>query len=80
MKTYTITESKAQLSALVEKVLKTGESVVIGRNGKPMVELKVYQSDHAKNRLGAFSGQIQMADDFDQWDEEEAKAFGILDG
>ena len=79
MKACIIAKCKAWLLALVDKALKTPESLVIGRNGKPMVELKVYRTENAKNRLGAFAGQIQVSDDFDQWDEEEAKAFGIVD-
>jgi prevent-host-death family protein len=38
-KSYTITESKAQLSALVQQVMETGEMVVIGKHGRPMVKL-----------------------------------------
>jgi prevent-host-death family protein len=79
MKTYTITESKAQLSALVERVLKTGEPVVIGRSGQPMVQLVPFRKAPGHNRLGAFAGRIQMSDDFDQWDEPEAKSLGLAD-
>lgn len=79
MKTYTITESKAQLSALVERVLKTGEPVVIGRSGQPMVQLVPFTKVPGRKRLGAFAGRIQMSDDFDQWDEPEAKSLGLAD-
>jgi len=78
MKTWTITESKAQLSALVEQVVTTGRPVVIGRGGKAMVQLVPYGTAHGKNRrLGAFRGQIKMAEDFNSWGEEESRAFGM---
>jgi len=80
MKTYTITESKAQLSALVKQVMETGEMVVIGKQGEPMVKLTRYQPESKPpQRLGAFAGQIKLAEDFDEWGEEEARALGILD-
>jgi len=77
VKTYTISESKAQLSALVEAVVSRGEEVVIGRAGKPMVRLVPYRAAKPGKRLGAFSGRIEIADDFDVWDGPEADAFGI---
>ncbi len=77
MKTYTITESKAQLSALVQQVMETGEAVVIGRNGRPMVQLIPYQANTTVNRIGGFAGRVQMSDDFDTWDTEESQALGL---
>ncbi len=80
MKTYTITESKAQLSALVQQVLETGEAVVIGKHGQPMVKLMPYQAETApKKRLGAFMGQVSISENFDAWSDEEARALGIVD-
>lgn len=80
MKTWTITESKTQLSALVEQVVATGRPVVIGRSGKPMVQLVPYLPQKGANRrVGAFKRRIRMAANFDSWDEEEALALGIKD-
>ena len=79
MKTYTITESKAQLSALVQEVITTGKPVVIGRTGKPMVQLVPYHAPESGKRIGIFQGQITIADDFDKWGEAEAQAFGMRD-
>ena len=78
MKTLTITESKAQLSALVEKVLRTGQPITIGRGGKPMVQLVPFVEVKSNKRLDAFQGQITMAPDYDTWGNEEAHAFGLL--
>lgn len=80
MKTYTITESKAQLSALVEEVATTKRPVVIGRAGKPMVQLVPYQPVKMGRRIGGFEGRIEIAADFDEWGEDEARAFGTLEG
>lgn len=79
MKTYTITEGKAQLSALVKEVLETGKPIVIGRAGSPMVKLVPYQPQPSKNRIGGYEGKIQIAHDFDNWDDEESVALGLKD-
>jgi len=79
-KTFTITESKAQLSALVERVLSSGDPVAIGRGGKPMVQLVRYAPPENKaRRTGAFLGKIKMAGDYDQWSGGESKALGLTD-
>jgi prevent-host-death family protein len=80
MKTYTITESKAQLSALVEEVVQTGQPVVIGRAGKPLVQLVPYAAAPKGKRIGAYSGKIRISPDFDSWDIPEAEAFGMEEG
>jgi prevent-host-death family protein len=79
MKALTITESKAQLSALVEKVVQTGRPVVIGRAGKPLVQLVPYSPASQGKRTGAFRGQIQMTEDYEEWTDEEAAALGLKD-
>jgi prevent-host-death family protein len=80
MKTYTITESKAQLSSLVKQVMETGEMVIIGKHGQPMVKLSPYRpKPNAWQRLGAFKGQIKLSKDYDEWDDEESHALGIQD-
>ncbi|MCC5850750.1 MAG: type II toxin-antitoxin system Phd/YefM family antitoxin [Verrucomicrobia bacterium] len=78
MKTYTITESKTQLSSLVEQVVTTGKPVVIGRHGRPMVQLCVLETKKPQRTLGVYRDEIRLADDYDQWPDEEAKAFGLV--
>jgi antitoxin (DNA-binding transcriptional repressor) of toxin-antitoxin stability system len=79
-KTFTITESKAQLSALVARVVASGEPVAIGRAGRPMVQLVRYAAPGKKpRRLDAFRKKIQMSADFDRWGAEESKALGLTD-
>ena len=78
MEILTITEAKAQLSAVVERVV-NGEEVILGRAGKPVAKVVPYAPSQGDRRLGIFAGQIEIAEDFDTWPEEEARAFGIID-
>jgi len=71
----TITEAKAQLSALVERVL-AGEEIVIGRAGRPVARLIPYRVDAAPRQPGMLEGQIKIADDFDELPADLAESFG----
>jgi prevent-host-death family protein len=71
-----ISEAKAQLSALIEKVL-AGEEVIIGKAGKPVAKLVKYQRSHEQRRPGALKGKITIANDFDELPEDIAEAFGM---
>ena len=71
MKTFTLTESKARWSALVEQVSSTKKPIVIGRAGKPLVQLVPYEPGNQSGRIGCHEGKIELADDFDQWGEKE---------
>ena len=71
-----ITEAKAQLSALIERVSK-GETVVIGRSGKPIAKLVPYYEDRAERVPGALRGKIKIAPDFEKLPEDVAAAFGV---
>jgi prevent-host-death family protein len=75
MKTFTITESKARWSALVEQVSSTKKPIVIGRAGKPLVQLVPYEPGNPSGRIGCHEGKIELADDFDEWGEEESEAW-----
>lgn len=79
MKTLTITESKTRLSSLVDSVVRTGNPVVIGKAGKPMVQLVPYVPGSGGSRLGAMRGRIRKSTDFDSWNGEEALALGLED-
>ena len=73
-----ISEAKAQLSALIEKVM-AGEDVIIGKAGKPVAKLVRYERSEALRRPGALRGKIEIAEDFDELPEDIAKAFGMMD-
>jgi prevent-host-death family protein len=71
-----ISEAKAQLSALVEKVL-AGKEVIIGKAGKPVAKLVRYNHQETDRRPGALKGKIKIASDFDELPSEIANAFGV---
>jgi prevent-host-death family protein len=69
-------EAKTRLSQLVERAA-AGEEIVIARNGTPIVRLvPVAPSGALAGVRGAWSGRVQMADDFDDLPEDIAGAFG----
>jgi prevent-host-death family protein len=57
-------DAKTRLSELVAAA-ERGEEVVIARHGTPAVRLVPVRTEHEPVRLGAFAGQIELADDFD---------------
>lgn len=73
-----ISEAKAQLSALVEKVM-AGQEVVIGKAGKPVAKLVRYDQSEKQRRPGALKGKIKIAADFDELPSDIADAFGMVD-
>ena len=78
MKIYSVTDAKAKLSQVVESVLQ-GEEVIVTKMGKPSVKISAYESNKDNQRLGLMKGQATIPDDFDDWDEEEAKILGIIE-
>lgn len=72
----TITEAKANLSALIEKV-QAGESVIINKAGKPVAVLLSYRDYRKERRPGAYKGRIRIEKDFDELPADIAAAFGL---
>lgn len=71
-----ISEAKAQLSALIEKVM-AGEEVIIGKAGKPVARLVRYKRSEEPRIPGALKGKIKITDDFDELPDDIAEAFGM---
>lgn len=71
-----ISEAKAQLSSLIEKVMK-GQEVIIGKAGKPVAKLVRYERSEEPRRPGALRGKIKISDDFDRLPQDIAEAFGM---
>lgn len=72
METVTVSEAKASLSRLLQRVL-DGEEVAIGRRGRPEVVLRRYaSSDDAPRPLGEYEGPYRLEDDFFEADAEIA--------
>ena len=76
MQITNISEAKASLSKLIEKVLK-GDEVIIGKAGKPVAKLVPYNLETSPRELGVghWQGQIWMADDFDDLSEDILQLF-----
>jgi len=71
-----VTEAKAQLSSLLERVC-AGEEVIIARAGKPIARLVPYHAEPGPRTPGALKGRIRVAEDFDQLPPDIAEAFGL---
>ncbi len=71
-----ISEAKAQLSSLIEKV-KAGEEVIKGKAGRPFIRLVKFEIKDVRRTPGALKGNITIAEDFDDLSSDIAKAFGM---
>lgn len=76
MRIVNISDAKASLSKLVERVL-AGDEVVIGKAGVPVARLVPFESDPTPRDLsrGIWKGQVWLAEDFDELPEELRKSF-----
>ncbi len=63
MTTIQASEFKAKCLALMNDVARTGEPLVITKNGKPIVELKPYRPPRAKSLIGLHRGQGEILGD-----------------
>jgi antitoxin (DNA-binding transcriptional repressor) of toxin-antitoxin stability system len=78
-RTFSIGEAKTNLSKLVA-LAEQGERVELRRGPKPVVRLVALPgSDAVRRKPGALKGRIELADDFDVWPEDVARALGIDD-
>jgi prevent-host-death family protein len=79
MSSYSIGEAKTNLSKLIAEV-ERGEPVEIRRGKKPVAKLvPVAPAGKPLRKPGAFKGQMKIADDFDTWPDDIARALGIID-
>jgi prevent-host-death family protein len=76
MRVTNISEAKAHLSALIERV-QAGEEIIIGKAGKPVAKLVRYERSEKNRQPGALKGKIYIADDFDELPADIAEAFGM---
>jgi prevent-host-death family protein len=68
MNVINVQEAQAHLSRLIEQAA-AGESVLLGKQGKPLAKLTAYHPPAAVRPLGGYEGRIRIADDFDAEDE-----------
>lgn len=75
MRVVNVSEAKAQLSRLLLEV-ERGETVVIGRAGRPVARLVAYEADSTPRDLDApWKGQVEIAEDFEELPDELLAAF-----
>ena len=72
----TVTEAKAQLSALLERV-QQGEEIVLCRNGKPLARLVPIGREPVDREPGRLRGRIRIGKDFEELPEGFSDAFGV---
>ena len=69
-------EAKTHLSRLVDRAA-AGEEIVIARAGKPIAKLVPYVAQQPDRQLGAWSGKVWIASDFDETDEGMVRLFEV---
>ncbi|MDP9225288.1 MAG: type II toxin-antitoxin system prevent-host-death family antitoxin [Actinomycetota bacterium] len=69
-----IHEAKTQLSRLVDRAAE-GEEITIARAGKPIAKLVAYRAQTQRRVPGAWRGQVWIAADFDETDEQTIQLF-----
>ena len=74
MKTINIHEAKTHLSRIIERVAR-GESVVIGKAGKPMAVLIPFVSKAETRAPGSMKGKIRIPDGWEAEDDLIADLF-----
>ncbi len=79
MDTFNISDAKANLSAIIEKVVEDGEDVIISKAGRPVARLTRFKTTKGKRKMGLFKGKITIPKDFDQWPADLAKSLGLVD-
>ncbi|MCA3269711.1 MAG: type II toxin-antitoxin system prevent-host-death family antitoxin [Alphaproteobacteria bacterium] len=74
-----ISQAKATFSAVVERAA-AGEDFIITKMGKPYAKVTKIEEPKKKKLLGLYEGHdFKIADDFDEWPEDIARAFGMID-
>jgi prevent-host-death family protein len=74
-----ISQAKAELSALIEEVMR-GNEVILAKAGKPVAKLVKYSGPGKPRKPGALAGMIEIAPDFDVLPADIAEAFGAKVG
>jgi antitoxin (DNA-binding transcriptional repressor) of toxin-antitoxin stability system len=75
-KILTITEAKAQLSALIQHVIKSGEAILIGPARNPVVKIVPYRSKQKNSIIGMLNGKATLPADWKEWPEDMLEKLG----
>jgi prevent-host-death family protein len=71
-----ISEAKAELSALIEAV-QNGSEVIIAKAGKPVARLVAFRGPARPRTPGSMAGEIWIAPDFDALPDDMAETLGM---
>jgi len=63
MTTMQASEFKAKCLALMDEVARTGRTVVITKNGRPVAELRAHRPPRARSPIGLHKGAVQIQGD-----------------
>ena len=63
MQTIQASKFKAKCLALMDQVARTGETIVVTKNGKPVAELRPHRGPRAKSLIGLHGGRIKIRGD-----------------
>ena len=73
-----IHEAKTHLSRLIQAV-EEGEEITIARAGRPVARLVPAEQRREPRKPGSAKGKIKILEGFDEYDEQIARDFGMLD-
>ncbi|KAA1190205.1 type II toxin-antitoxin system Phd/YefM family antitoxin [Photorhabdus heterorhabditis] len=78
MEKVNIYDAKTNLSRIVQEVARTGEPVVIAKNGHALVKVVAYREEKPKRKLGFLKGKGSVPANFD--DMNSAEIVDIFEG
>lgn len=63
MQTIQASKFKARCLALMDQVARTGETIVVTKNGRPIAELRPHRRPRARSLIGKDRGRIRILGD-----------------
>ena len=63
VETIQASEFKAKCLALMDEVARTGRTIVVTKNGRPVAELRPHRPPRAKSLIGLHKGQTKIRGD-----------------
>lgn len=63
MSTIQASKFKAKCLALMDQVARTGETITITKNGKPIAELRPHRPPRARSLIGLHRGEMEISGD-----------------
>ncbi|MCC6196191.1 MAG: type II toxin-antitoxin system Phd/YefM family antitoxin [Burkholderiales bacterium] len=63
METIQASVFKAKCLALMDEVARTGKTILVTKNGKPVAELRPHRAPRAKSLIGLHRGRIRIRGD-----------------